>query len=182
MIVDAERRPLPRGQAGYIASPTPATGYFNDPLATARAFYTVQGVQYVIPGDFGVLEDDGTITLLGRGTSTINTGGEKVFPGEVEDAFLDIPGVDDCLVFGLDDDRFNERVCAIVQSSAEAEMLDESVLLSSARQRLAGYKLPRQVIMAPVPRLPNGKPDYQTAKEMATASPAPLNTAKELDR
>ncbi len=164
-VVDAERRPLTAGKTGFLVSPTPATGYFNDPAATARAFFLEDGIQYVMPGDLGRLEVDGTITLLGRGSATINTGGEKVYPAEVEEVLRTVPGVEDCLVFGIRDERFGERVCAILQ--APGEVVDTDAVTHVARAHLAGYKLPRVLVVGPVPRFPNGKPDYESARMQA---------------
>jgi fatty-acyl-CoA synthase len=164
-VVDAQRRLLPAGETGFLVSPTPATGYFNDPEATAKVFFVEDGIQYVVPGDLGRLEVDGTITLLGRGSATINTGGEKVYPAEVEEVLRSAPGVEDCLVFGIRDERFGERVCAILQPGGTG--VDSAVVTHIARSHLAGYKLPRVLVIGPVPRFPNGKPDYESARMRA---------------
>jgi fatty-acyl-CoA synthase len=167
-IVDEQRKPVPTGTVGYIASPTPASGYFRDPEATRRAYYLDDGVQYVVPGDFGRDEGDGTITLLGRGSSVINTGGEKVFPEEVEHVLRRFPDIDDCLVVGTPHPRFGSAVAALVQPRAGAR-LDLDDILAEARNHLAGYKLPRRIVTGDVPRLPNGKPDYETARRLVLA-------------
>jgi fatty-acyl-CoA synthase len=166
-VVDADRGPLPRGEIGYLASPTPASGYLNDPEATARTFYVEDGVQYVIPGDFGRVEPDGTFTLLGRGSTTINTGGEKVYPAEVEETLKAVDGVEDCLVFALPEPRFGQQVAAVIQP-ADGIVLDVDEVLVAARAHLAGYKVPRTVVLADVPRMANGKPDYKLAERLAT--------------
>ena len=98
------------------------------------------------------------MTLIGRGTSVINTGGEKVFPEEVEKVIRALPSVDDCVVIGLPDERLGQRVAAVVQpSDAALDRLDPETVITAVRERLAGHKVPRTVLIAPVPRAPNGK-------------------------
>jgi len=127
------------------------------------------GTRWVVPGDFAVVETDGTITLLGRGSVCINSGGEKVYPEEVEAALKSHPDVFDAVVVGVPDDRFVERVAAIVQPRPGAEPSLEE-LQDHARNTLAGYKLPRQLLLAEtIPRTPVGKPDYRAAKKLATS-------------
>src|SRR5262249_20614180 len=96
-VLSPEREELPQGEIGVLANTTPATGYHRDPEKTATTYFDLDGVRYATPGDLGRIEDDGTVTLIGRGVTTINTGGEKVYPAEVEDVIKAVPGVDDCL-------------------------------------------------------------------------------------
>ncbi|HJL96046.1 MAG TPA: acyl-CoA synthetase [SAR86 cluster bacterium] len=142
-------------------------GYFKDEKKSAETFKEFEGVRYSFPGDYATLEVDGTITLLGRGSNCINTAGEKVYPEEVEEAVKRHPDIFDCLVVGLKDDRFGQRVVALASFQDERE-LEEQDLISFTREHLAGYKLPKQVLFVPkVMRAPNGKADYKWAKETA---------------
>jgi fatty-acyl-CoA synthase len=144
-------------------------GYYKDPEKSARTFRVVNGQRYSFPGDFAKVAADGSLILLGRGSACINTGGEKVFPEEVEEALKAHDAVWDALVVGVPDERFGERVTAVV-SVRPGRDLDETDLTGFVRQRLAGYKLPRRVIVAEtVRRAPNGKADYMWAKTVALA-------------
>jgi len=146
-------------------------GYHNDPDKTARTFRTLEGRRYSVPGDHATVEADGTIRLLGRGSATINTGGEKVYPEEVELALRRHPGVADCVVVGVPDPRFGETVVAVVAPVAGA-VIDEVALREHARREgLAGYKLPRRVVTLPegLGRAPNGKADYARLRQLVTA-------------
>ena len=145
-------------------------GYYNDAAKTAETFIEVNGRRYVIAGDFAVVEADGAITLLGRGSMCINTGGEKVFPEEVETALKRHPDVFDALVVGVPDERFGERVAAVVAPRpGRTPTLEE--LDSHCREHVAGYKVPRQLhLVEKVGRLPSGKPDYPWAKKVALSS------------
>jgi fatty-acyl-CoA synthase len=165
-VLDESRRDVPLGEIGYLAVPTIATGYFRDPDATARTYFDLDGVSYSMPGDLGRIGADGSVTLIGRGTSVINTGGEKVFPEEVEDIIKQIDGVSDCLVFATPDVRLGQQVTAIAEAHAGATVTSEQII-AATKQRIAGYKAPRLVILASVPRFPNGKPDFQTARSLA---------------
>jgi len=127
-------------------------------------------VRYSFPGDFAKVESDGTITLLGRGSQCINTGGEKVFPEEVEEAAKRHPDVADCLVVGMPDDRFGERVVAVLALETDADPGDEA-LRTFMRGYIAGYKLPRDIVRVPqVLRAANGKADYKWARATAEAN------------
>ena len=140
-------------------------GYWRDPVKSAATFVTVDGVRYSMPGDFALVEADGSFTLLGRGSQCINTAGEKVFPEEVEEALKTHPAIDDALVFGVADEKWGQAVTAVVEAHGP---VDVDTLRAHVRQRLAGYKTPKKiVIVAKVPRAPNGKADYATAKVMA---------------
>lgn len=142
-------------------------GYYKDPQMTAVTFPTVNGVRWSVPGDYGVREYDGTVTLLGRGSVSINTGGEKVYPEEVEAALKAHVGVFDAVVVGVPDDRWGERVVAVVQPRPGfAPGLDELDL--EVRRTLAGYKSPREVVLVDaIQRAPMGKPDYRWARDVA---------------
>ena len=142
-------------------------GYYKDPDKTAATFLEVDGVRWSVPGDHAVIEADGTITLLGRGSASINTGGEKVYPDEVEAALKSHPGVFDVIVVGVPDDRWGEQVVAVVQPrTGEAPSAD--ALRDHARAHLAPYKIPHQVVIVDcVVRSPSGKPDYRWAKTTA---------------
>jgi len=150
-------------EIGQFLLRTPARGYRNDPERTARTFRTIDGERYVMPGDWGRWNADGTITLIGRGSSTINTGGEKVYPEEVEKVVLLDPPVADCLVFGVPDDHFGQRVVAIVEPIA-GHAIDPTEVIRFVHERLAGYKVPKQVIVAAVPRAANGKALFAEAR------------------
>ena len=125
----------------------------------------VAGRRWSIPGDWATLEADGTITLLGRGSACINTGGEKVFPEEVEEALKELSAVTDCNVVGVDDDRWGQAVVAVVELK-EPGAADEASLRLELRGVLAGYKVPKRVVLVDcLQRSPNGKSDYRWAKE-----------------
>jgi len=159
-------QPAP-GVSGILAATSTATGYYNDVAKTARTYRDIEGQWYVVPGDHGRIEADGSLTLLGRGSTTINTGGEKVHPEEVEDVVKGLAGVDDCIVFGMPDERWGQRVTALVQKHAGSGVSQESIM-THARANLAGYKVPKEVLFVEkVPRAPNGKADYPRAKEIA---------------
>jgi fatty-acyl-CoA synthase len=159
------------GERGQIALGWPLPlGYFKDPAKTEEAFPMVAGRRWSIPGDWATVEADGTVTLLGRGSACINTGGEKVFPEEVEEALKELDAVVDCNVVGLDDDRWGQAVTAVVELTA-AGAADADELRAGVRERLAGYKVPKRVVLVDrVERSPNGKTDYRWAKSVAEAA------------
>ncbi len=162
-VIGQDRRELPRGEVGLLASPTPASSYHKDPQRSATTFFTSDGEQLAVPGDFGRIEADGSVTLIGRGTSVINTGGEKVHPAEVEEVIKELAGVEECLVAGVPDERFGQLVAAMVVARADRQ-LDTSDVIAAARRSLAGYKVPRLIVFVDsVPRMPNGKIDYAAA-------------------
>jgi len=168
IVVDEEFNPLPEqiGHIGLLAAPAITSGYLNHPKLTAAIYRQINGVLYAAPGDYGRLEADGSLTFLGRGSGVINTGGEKVFAEEVEDALKQIDGVLDCIVIGVSDERFGQKIAALVQP-AIGVVLRESALEAAVKQRLAGYKAPRHIVFADVlPRGPNGKPDYRKVREL----------------
>lgn len=163
---------LPPGEVGLLAGPTTASGYHRDPERSAAAFRVIDGIQYAMPGDLGRIETDGTITLIGRGMATINTGGEKVYPTEVEEAIRSHPGVDDCLVIGVPDARFGQSVAALVVRGT-AHPVEAGDVASAVRKTLAGYKVPRRIrFVEALPRLPNGKIDYPRAAAIAQSDSA----------
>jgi acyl-CoA synthetase (AMP-forming)/AMP-acid ligase II len=143
-------------------------GYYNDPVKTAEVFVTdARGNRWSIPGDYATIEADGRITLLGRGSVSINSGGEKIFPEEVEGALKSHPEVFDVLVVGLPDERWGQRVCALLQPREGFSPSLED-LQQHCRTQIAGYKVPRELLLVEqVPRLPNGKPDYRSAQARA---------------
>jgi acyl-CoA synthetase (AMP-forming)/AMP-acid ligase II len=147
-------------------------GYHKDPEKTSKTFVEVEGRRWVMPGDFATVEADGSIVLRGRGSVSINTGGEKVFPEEVESALKAHPAVFDVVVVGVPDDRWGEHVTAVVQARADHTLtLDE--LQAFARERIAGYKVPRDLVLVEkVERQPSGKPDYRWARDRAIAEGA----------
>ena len=159
------------GERGQIALGWPLPlGYFKDPAKTEEAFPMVAGRRWSIPGDWATVEADGTITLLGRGSACINTGGEKVFPEEVEEALKELDAVVDCNVVGLDDDRWGQAVTAVVELTAPGAA-DADELRAGVRERLAGYKVPKRIVLVDrVERSPNGKTDYRWAKSVAEAA------------
>ncbi|BDW82314.1 acyl-CoA synthetase [Erythrobacter sp. Dej080120_24] len=142
-------------------------GYYKDEKKSAETFKTINGVRYSVPGDFATLEADGTITLLGRGSGCINSGGEKIFPEEVEEAIKSHDQIVDCLVVGVPDDRFGECVTAVFSTDGGGEIADAD-MKSHVRSKLADYKAPRHYVKVDrVPRADNGKADYKTAKSLA---------------
>jgi len=145
--------------------------YYKDPAKTAETFVTDRsGVRYAMPGDFATYEPDGTITLLGRGSVSINSGGEKIYPEEVEGAVKGHPDIYDCIVVGVPDDRWGQRVVAVVQTRGDAPDLES--IQEHCRTQIAGYKVPREVhVVDAIVRSPSGKPDYRWAKEIATSAP-----------
>ena len=141
-------------------------GYYKDEEKSAKTFRVFEGTRWSVPGDWATVEADGSITLLGRGSQVINTGGEKVFPEEVEEALKKFPGVRDAAVVGVPDPRFGERICAVVDFTGDkAPALAE--LSAHVKSLLADYKAPRELVLAPVVRAPNGKLDYKGIKAQA---------------
>ena len=142
-------------------------GYYNDPEKTARTFRVVDGVRYSIPGDYATVDAAGTIRLLGRGSACINTGGEKVYPEEIEVVLRDHERVFDCVIVGVPDPRFGEIVVAIVQAEGEDD-LDVTELREWCRSRLAGYKTPKRFfVVDSLRRSAAGKADYSYLHDLA---------------
>ncbi|MGC1303020.1 MAG: AMP-binding protein [Caulobacteraceae bacterium] len=143
-------------------------GYYKDPEKTAKTFRMFEGRRWSTPGDWATVNDDGTLNLLGRGSQCINTGGEKVFPEEVEEALKRHPAVRDAAVVGLPDPRFGERICALVELKLGADDPGGVALASHVKAQLADYKAPRDLlIVETVGRAPNGKLDYKAVKATA---------------
>jgi acyl-CoA synthetase (AMP-forming)/AMP-acid ligase II len=145
--------------------------YYKDPKKTAETFVVGRdGRRYAMPGDFATLEADGTITLLGRGSVSINSGGEKIYPEEVEAAVKSHPDAYDCVVVGVPDERFGSRVAAVVQPRSGTKPTLEAIQ-EQCRKKIAGYKLPREIhLVEEIERSPSGKPDYRWAKDVATGA------------
>ncbi len=142
-------------------------GYYKDPEKTAATFITVDGKRYSIPGDFATVEADGSITLLGRGSVCINTGGEKVFPEEVEEVLKTHGTIHDAVAVGGPDDKFGEAITAVVELAPDAE-LDEAVVIAHVKGHLATYKAPKRVLtIDTIGRAPNGKVDYKRIRQYA---------------
>ena len=140
-------------------------GYYKDEKKSAETFREVNGIRYSFPGDYAKLESDGTITLLGRGSNCINSAGEKIYPEEVEEAIKRNKEVFDCLVVGVNDDRFGQKVVAVVSLE---EKIDTEALIEQTRKFIAGYKLPKEILFVDkVERAPNGKANYKWAKKEA---------------
>jgi acyl-CoA synthetase (AMP-forming)/AMP-acid ligase II len=151
-------------------------GYYKDPEKSARTFYEIDDVRYSVPGDFARIEEGNRITLLGRGSNCVNTGGEKVFPEEVEMAIKAHPAVYDVLVVGVPDDRYGQAVAAVVQPR-EGETVELEELRTFLRAHLSGYKLPRVLtLVEEIPRNATGKAQYPRAKELALESLAARQT------
>lgn len=168
---DIDWTPVPfgSGRPGVLAAAGPMPdGYFGDPERTARTFRNIDGVRYSVPGDYAMIDADGTVHLLGRGSVCINTGGEKVYPEEVEVAARQHPEVIDCVAVGLPDDRFGEIV-GLVVSRSSGSTLDEASLVGHVKTLIADYKAPRRVVFVDeVYRSPSGKADYRWAREVAS--------------
>ncbi len=178
-VLDDDLRPVVAGsgtvgrlaRSGYIP-----LGYQGDPDKTASTFVTAGAKRWVMPGDLARVDADGTIVVLGRGSLCINTGGEKVYPDEVEATLKDHPAVADAVVVGVPDETFGERVVAVVEARPGGD-LDTDDLRTRLRDRLSGYKIPRQVVVVPaIVRSPSGKADYTWARSVAREAPWPVGT------
>ncbi len=174
-VLDDELRPVVPGSGtlGRLArSGHIPIGYLGDVEKTAATFVETGGKRWALPGDMATVDANGAIVVLGRGSLCINTGGEKVFPDEVEAALKNCDGVEDVVVVGVPDERYGERVVAVVQPSA-GRRVDGEALRASCRGRLAGYKVPRQIVVTEsITRSPAGKPDYRWAKAFALTATA----------
>ena len=172
------------GQQGVVAlRGRGPVGYYKDPDKSATTFRLIAGERWTMPGDFATVAADGTVRLLGRGSVCINTGGEKVFPEEVEEALKLHPGVADAVVVGIPDERFGETVVAIVEPRPGQPDPAEPDLIGWVRARLAAYKAPRHVLpVATVGRSATGKVDYRRLQEYAGRTvPATLATGAPLN-
>jgi fatty-acyl-CoA synthase len=173
VFTDDGREVVPgSGETGMLAvGGNIPIGYYKDEAKSQATFRTINGSTWSVPGDFASVEEDGTIVLLGRGSVVINSGGEKVFPEEVEEAVKLHPDVVDCLVVGLPDDRFGEAVTAVVAGRSGTTV--NAGDLGPTLEALARYKRPRRFVFVPeIVRGPNGKADYKWAKaQAANATP-----------
>jgi acyl-CoA synthetase (AMP-forming)/AMP-acid ligase II len=167
IVIDEDNKPVQPGEIGRMArGGNVPLGYYKDPVKTAATFVEVEGKRYSVPGDFAKLELDGTMTLLGRGSQCINSGGEKIYPEEVESALKAHPNVFDALVIGVEDERWGQKVTAVVEPRSGTTVtlgdLDEH-----CRTRIAGYKVPKALhLVEEIPRQPSGKPDYPRVKKL----------------
>ncbi|GAA1423253.1 acyl-CoA synthetase [Streptomyces thermospinosisporus] len=171
-VVDpVTHEPVAAGETGRVAQCGHVPlGYYNDPAKTAETFFEKDGERWVLLGDLATVDEDGVVTVLGRGSQCINTGGEKVFPEEVEQALKSHPDVYDALVTGVPDERWGHQVAAVVQLREGAPLPSLEDIRAHCRDRLAGYKLPRRlVITETIQRSPSGKADYRWAREIAAA-------------
>ena len=164
---------IPRGsgRVGVLGASGPIPqGYFRDPEKSASTFRTVDGVRYTVPGDYALIDADGTMHLLGRGSVCINTGGEKVYPEEVEVVARAVSGIADCTVVGVPDDRFGNAVVAVVSRTPGGTISAEELSIEM-RKSLAAYKCPKHVVFVDaVYRSPSGKADYKITRETAMAA------------
>jgi acyl-CoA synthetase (AMP-forming)/AMP-acid ligase II len=145
-------------------------GYHKDPERSARTFVEIDGERWSLPGDMATIDGDGTIHLLGRGALCINTGGEKVYPEEVEAVLKNHPAVGDAVVLGEPDERFGQRVVAVIATTDGVAAPDLETLQTHCRAHLAGYKVPRALhVVAAIPRSPAGKADYAWARDLIDA-------------
>ena len=176
-VIDDANQPIPpgSGKVGRVAvRGIVPLGYYKDPEKTAATFPVIDGIRCSVPGDYATVEADGSITLLGRGSVSINTGGEKVFPEEVEEAIKTCPGVDDAVVVGVKDVRLGQVVAALVAGKG----VSDDAIKAHVRERLAGYKAPRHVmIVESVERAATGKADYNAVRDRVTAWLATKGTA-----
>ncbi|WP_030675026.1 acyl-CoA synthetase [Streptomyces sp. NRRL B-1347] len=169
-VVDpATHEPVAVGEPGRIAQRGHVPlGYYNDPKKTAETFFQRGDERWVLLGDMATVDAEGIVTVLGRGSQCINTGGEKVYPEEVEQALKSHPDVYDALVAGVPDERWGSRVAAVVQLRPDAPPLDLAALKAHCRTRLAGYKIPRSAVFTDhIQRSPSGKADYRWARKVA---------------
>ncbi|MFH8932206.1 acyl-CoA synthetase [Streptomyces pristinaespiralis] len=166
--------PVPPGGTGRVAQRGHVPlGYYKDPAKSKETFFRRGGERWVLLGDMATVDDDGIVTVLGRGSQCINTGGEKVYPEEVEQALKSHPDVYDALVAGVPDHRWGNRVTAVVQLREGVAAPTLAAIQSHCRTRLAGYKIPRRLVIAPeIQRSPSGKADYRWARAVAAEAAA----------
>ncbi|MFJ4754163.1 MULTISPECIES: acyl-CoA synthetase [Streptomyces] len=169
-VVDpVTREPVGAGEVGRVAQCGHVPlGYYNDPAKTAETFFERDGERWVLLGDMATVDEEGVVTVLGRGSQCINTGGEKVYPEEVEQALKSHPDVYDALVAGVPDARWGSHVAAVVQVRDGAPRPSLEDVQTHCRTRLAGYKIPRQLVITDaIRRSPSGKADYRWARKVA---------------
>ncbi|MGV9744852.1 acyl-CoA synthetase [Rhodococcus zopfii] len=174
-VLDDDGNPVEpgSGKIGQIArSGHIPIGYYKDEAKTAATFREINGVRYSIPGDYATVEADGSVTMLGRGSVSINSGGEKIYPEEVEAALKSHPDVFDVLVVGVPDERWGQRVAAVV-ATRDGRRPSTNSLADACRTLIAGYKVPRSIwYVDEIRRSPAGKPDYRWALEQTESRPA----------
>ena len=170
MVIDDNDQPIEpgSGKSGRLAvGGILPIGYYKDEEKTARTFRQLNGKRFSIPGDYAIVEADGRITLLGRGSNCINTAGEKVFPEEVEETLKTYPGVEDALVLGVPDEKWGQAITGVVKLRPGTKF-DEAAMKKHVHEALAGYKAPKHILIAGVNlRAPNGKADYKSASDFA---------------
>ncbi|MBC2906431.1 AMP-binding protein [Streptomyces cupreus] len=174
-VVDpATREPVAVGEVGRVAQCGHVPlGYYNDPVKTAETFFEKDGQRWVLLGDMATVDEEGVVTVLGRGSQCINTGGEKVYPEEVEQALKSHPDVYDALVAGVPDAKWGHHVAAVVQLREGADRPSLEDIQTHCRSHLAGYKIPRRLVVTDtIRRSPSGKADYRWAREVAEAAEA----------
>jgi fatty-acyl-CoA synthase len=171
VIDDSTAMPAERGSGviGMLAVSGPMPqGYYKDPIKSEATFRVIDGVRYTVPGDYATIDADGTVHLRGRGSVCINTGGEKVYPEEVEVAARSHPGVLDCNAVGVPDERFGQAV-TLVASRVPGTDASDAEVIDHIRGQLAAYKAPKRVVWVDaVYRSPSGKSDYRWAQQTAT--------------
>jgi acyl-CoA synthetase (AMP-forming)/AMP-acid ligase II len=169
-VLTGDGRPVTpgSGESGILAlRGRGPIGYLNDPVKSEQTFRMINGERWAMPGDHATVEADGSIQLLGRGSQCINTGGEKVYPEEVEEVLKTQPSVLDAAVVGIPDDRFGQAVTALI-TLAPGHAFNEAELINAVKGALAGYKAPRQVfVVDDIGRAPNGKLDYKALNAVA---------------
>jgi acyl-CoA synthetase (AMP-forming)/AMP-acid ligase II len=172
-VLDDEMKPIVPGSGvtGKLARKGRLpVGYYNDPEKTAATFLTIRGERWVVPGDLATVEEDGQITVFGRGAVCINSGGEKIFVEEVESVLKACDAIEDAVVVGVPDDRWGQRVAAVV-SPRVGGAVTFALVDAHCREHLAGYKVPRELhVVASLVRQPSGKPDYRWARDVAASA------------
>jgi acyl-CoA synthetase (AMP-forming)/AMP-acid ligase II len=180
MVVDDEFHPLPRGTGavGRLATRGRVPlGYYKDAERSARTFVDIDGERWSLPGDMATIDADGTVHLLGRGSVSINTGGEKVYPEEVEAVVKTHDAVADAVVVGVPDDARGACVAAIVVAAPGTSAPELDSVQRHCRSQLAGYKVPRRLyVVDEIVRTATGKPDYVWATELVTGRTSPIPT------
>jgi acyl-CoA synthetase (AMP-forming)/AMP-acid ligase II len=153
--------------------------YHGDPQKSAGTFVNIDGARHAVTGDLGIMREDGTLHLLGRGSQCINSGGEKIYPEEVEQVLQQVPGVDDAVLVGIPDARWGEQAVALVAAGAGCSPREQDIR-TYCRAQLADFKTPKHVVVvAAVRRTVAGKPDYTWAREVAMSALAPAPATEE---
>jgi 3-oxocholest-4-en-26-oate---CoA ligase len=172
-VIDEDGKDIARGsgRAGLLAiGGRQPLGYYKDDAKTAATFRVIDGQRYVVPGDWATVDSAGNVKLLGRGSECINTGGEKVFPEEVEAILKTHAAVYDAVVVGIPDARFGQAIAAAVEPKLGAEIQAEEII-GFVKRYLAGYKAPRRIVrVASIDRGPNGKPDLKAIRALCAAT------------